>query len=219
MGRKKKELARLMSEHRAQGGELYQSVLQQVRTPHSPLVLTLPLLNQAWKEMAGSVAWRRILKANRIDGVVRVQEEAGDAQGWFPHFHCIWFFEGARSDLEMEDFLIQVFDLWAHYSNKVGAHGTLAASQQLYSIEPGSEYAQAKYLTKHGYIDLDFDPATVDLGERGLTPFEFLTWALVNADADAMEAWGDFEQATRGTNRVLLSRGLQAKVKLWSEEG
>lgn len=208
MAKKRELIAGLMSDHRSNGGEVCQSVLQQSNKPHSPLISTLPTLNDAWNRMVKSTAWRKLTQKYGLHGYVRLQETAYGPNGWFPHFHCIWFFSGPRSELEMQDFLVEVFDLWAHHSAAAGAPDTLAASQKMDLIESGSEAGFAWYLTKHGYLDLMFDPAKVDLSTKTLTPFQLLTWAFYTSDADLFGAWADFEIATAHSKRVVVSRNL-----------
>jgi hypothetical protein len=198
-----------MKEHRANGGEIFQSVLNQAIKPQVELKVSLPLLNKAWAEMTKTMAWRKLVYKYGLYGYVRLQEEAFNTDTWFPHFHVIWFFNERFGYDHMLTFTLEVADLWATYSNKVGAIGTSAFNQLQDTIDEGSEKSQANYLFKHGFLDLVFDPGTVDLEHDSLTPFEFLVYTLYQADADLMDKWEDFEKATSGTKRVVLSKKLK----------
>ena len=117
----------------------------------------------------------------------------------------MWFFEKQPSQATIDAFGAKLAQLWAKFSIKTGAEGTLAANQHTEAISEGSERSQANYLTKHGYFDLSFDPENP---QTELKPFELLEVALVSADADLIQAWLNFENATSGAKRVVMSRNL-----------
>jgi hypothetical protein len=206
-----------MKEQRANGGEIFQSVLNQAIKPHEKLQASLPRLNKAWADMTATVAWRKLTSKYGLEGYIRLQEQAFRKDTWFPHFHVVWAFKEHPDYNHMLTFALEVADLWATYSENAGALGTSASNQLHDTIDEGSEKSQATYFTKHGYFDLDFDPESVDLNKHSLTPFQLLIYAFYTADADLMDQWEDFEQGTQQTRRVVLSTSMKALAKSFDE--
>lgn len=139
----------------------------------------------------------------RLHATTRRGLQAKDT--WFPHFHVVWFFTESFGYEHMLEFALQVADLWAIYSNQCGASGTRAANQFHDKIDSNTEKQTAQYLFKHGFLDLSFEPATVDLTKHSLSPFHLLAYTFYVGDADLLDQWEDFEQATSGTRRIVLS--------------
>lgn len=205
MAKQREHLIKTMVSQRLKGGDVISTVLNQAIPTGQDTALSYRRLFRAWSEMGKSAAFRKLQKQQQVEGYVRILEETHGPKGWFPHFHCVWFFEKQPSQATIDAFGAKLAQLWAKFSIKTGAEGTLAANQHTEAISEGSERSQANYLTKHGYFDLSFDPENP---QTELKPFELLEVALVSADADLIQAWLNFETATSGAKRVVMSRNL-----------
>ncbi len=198
--------------HRANGCSIYQATFNQRYEPNTPMKVSIKILLGAWALLSKSTAWRKLQKKYGLEGHIRIQESAHLPTGWFPHFHIQWFFKESESEATMMAFFVEAAQLWVHYSNVAGATGTTIANQFHNALEPGSERAQANYLFKHGYFDLNFDPFSVNPEFDSLKPFEFLEHALVMGDYGLIQEWVDFEQATFNKSRVRISKALKDKL-------
>jgi hypothetical protein len=204
------EIARI---HRANGGSIYQATFNQRYEANTPMKMSLKMLLETWKLLSKSTAWKKLQEKYGLEGHIRIQESAHLPTGWFPHFHIQWYFKESESEATMMAFSIEVAELWVKYSIVAGAVGTTSANQYHYALEPGTERAQANYLFKHGYFDLNFDPRSVNPETDSLKPFEFLEHALLMGDDDLIREWVDFEQATFRKSRVRISQALKDKLK------
>jgi hypothetical protein len=94
---------------------------------------------------------------------------------------------------------------WCEAANSVWKLGADLAPQFDKPVTLSRSKSFAQYLFKHGFHNVDFDPAKDEL-----SPFKLVRDLLASGDADGWQHWLDFTRASEGMNRVRFSTGLLA---------
>ena len=140
------------------------------------LSINLDLFRKARSRMVASRRFKDMKKTLGMIGYVRRLEVTwGEANGWHPHDHEIWFID--KPDItkkELKDIEHAMWELWSIHCEKVGlsipsrSHGfDLRYNDQQYGDAVGA------YLTKWGH-ELTYGHTKMTRGDRRHTPFSIL---------------------------------------------
>lgn len=189
------------------GGSVYTQTLT-LPNRNKPLIYKHEDLASTWKAMGKSKRYSKLKKKYGLIQYIRVLEDVLRVKGSFPHFHLTWFFQTALSDQEMRDFSQEIAELWADSALKVGVKGTQSSRQWAGPISFKAK-TYARYIFKHGYFDLSFEPNATQISEVGLKPLEFLRALVATGDFEMLKTWMEYEAATTNRHRIQPSKGFK----------
>lgn len=159
-------------------------------------------LSRTWKAMNCRRAFKTLRSGLGVESV-RVLEEVFTEEGWFPHYHLVWFFAAGVKRKDVRAFMKAAKTFWCEAANSSWTLGAEFRAQFDKAVTQSKSKSFAQYLFKHGFHNLDFDPALDEL-----SPFKVARSLLATGEADGWRVWQDFALASAGMNRVRFSRGL-----------
>ena len=203
---------------KAQGGQVLMPTFTVPHGRKDPLIDTLDLIKKALRSMGQSRRYRQLQDRLGVVGrVIATEITHGEANGWHPHFHELWFFESAGVDvaaLESELFL-----MWRAACIKFGLgepsrkHGVVVqdgSKAAAYVSKMGKEWGLADEMAK----------ANVKAGRKGSRS----AWQLLDCilDADATPAhqkrahglFREYADATKGRSQLVWTPGLKKRYAI-----
>lgn len=198
-----KKLAKLLDRWMQSRGSVY---TQTFTLPNRPKSLTHKYKDivSTWGYMVGTKAFQHLKKDFGFSQYFRVTEDVLDGKNSFPHFHLTWFFSSHVSSQHMADFCQKVAELWVLAANRKGIRGAQSIQQWSGPVRFGNQ-SYARYLTKHGYLELSFTPEDWLRNSGRLKPLDFLRVLVRTGDLDMLDTWLDYERATAGKQRFRAS--------------
>jgi hypothetical protein len=160
---------------------------------------------EVWAALGKTKRFTKLKAKYQVAQYLRMTEDSLKRVNSHPHFHLTWFFAADVSEDMMREFCSEVAALWELKSEQKGIRGT-QANQQWSGPVRHSNKAYSRYMAKHGYWDLSFDPLLPFGSNAGLKPLEFLRVFIAQGDADMLAVWLDYEEATRGKHRIQPSK-------------
>jgi hypothetical protein len=174
---------------------------------NKPLIYKHEDLGKVWGAVNKDKAFGKLKKKYGLAQYLKILEDSLKLVGSFPHYHLTWFFDSDLPEEQMVEFCDAIAELWEKKATAKGIRGTQAARQWRGPIRE-SNRSYSRYLTKHGYYDLSFDPLKAK-PNQGLKPHEFLRVLVATGDYQYLKVWEEYELATRGKHRVVLSKRFQ----------
>jgi hypothetical protein len=160
----------------------------------------------AWEYLGTSRAWRGLDKAHERLGFCRAFEATyGEANGWHPHLHVLIFLGRPVGEAEAAEIVGSLYGVYRAGLARVGytcspMHGV---DVRVATTRRDAETVLSKYLTKIASEVTRQDKKTGRAGR--FTPFELLREAAEQGNADALDRWHEWEQATAGTKQLTWS--------------
>ena len=202
-----KDLEALLPAWLDSGGAVYTQTLT-LPNRNKPLIYKHIDLAKTWTTMGKSKRFSKLKMKYGMVQYLRVLEDVLRVKGSFPHFHLTWFFQTARSNQEMNDFSQEIATLWADSAVKAGIRGVQPSKQWAGPISSKAK-TYARYIFKHGYFDLSFQPNSPQNSEVGLKPLEFLRALVATGDYEMLRTWLEYESATANRHRIQSSKGFK----------
>jgi hypothetical protein len=194
------------------------------------LAQLLDAISPAWNRTTSGagVAWnggkREIGDKARfgIHGYVRVLEVKCGCNGWHPHVHFLLFLERELTTGQMLDLEARMFGRWETALAKRGFSTIREVGIDLRPVREGDGLGD--YFTKATYATTPSGAAyevtgshSKREGKGGRTPFDLLRSVVETGDADDLDRWQEYEQATHNRRQLTWSRGLRALLALGAE--
>ncbi len=201
-----KNLSSLITHWQGQGKGVFTQTLTIPSRPKS-LIYKHQDLARVWTRLGKSKAFYKLKEDYGLLQYLKVTEDVLRVGNSFPHLHVTWFFSEGATEESMADFSEQVSELWAKASNAEGVRGTMGMHQWYGPVQSIEKYSS--YVAKHGYWNLAFDTNNPKNSSIGLKPLEFLRSLNATGDYDMLKVWLDYEQATRGRQRIRTSNHFQ----------
>jgi hypothetical protein len=215
--RRRSELTTAISQHTTNGGSV---ILVTLTYPHKREDNLQELLE---KQKKASIwfyqhrIYRELKKRYMKIGRVRALEvNYGEANGWHPHIHELWFLE-----LNLHDYQIlksEILGLWVKACERYG----LGIPSELHGVDVrGGEYA-AKYVSKMGTedkkhkwgIEDEITKAHAKKGRNGSSsPFQLLD-SYIDGDKRSGALFIEYSNAFHGKRQLTWSRGLKSQFEL-----
>ena len=208
MAEKREDFIRLMDSWVAGGGRVHSMTLTIRNSFLEPSRAKYEALSRTWTAMNKRRPFQALKAAFGAESV-RVLEEVLTDEGWFPHYHLAWFFPDGVSGVQVKSFMAAAKTYWCEAANSVWKLGAEYAPQFDKPVTLSGSKSFAQYLFKHGFHNLNVDPA-----KEKLSPFELVRDLLASGDADGWQFWQDFTRASEGMNRVRFSKGLLSIVEV-----
>ena len=190
-----------------EGGSVFTQTLT-LPNRHKPLTFKHEDLAKTWQGLGKSKRFRRLREQYGVSQYLRVLEDSLKVIGSNPHFHLTWFFDSNQDNAHMQAFCDEVADLWQEQSEAAGIRGTQATQQWSGPIRESNK-AYARYMAKHGFLDLSFDASKPIAPNVGLKPLDFLRVMLAQADGEMYRVWQEYEESTYRKHRIQASQNFQ----------
>jgi len=207
MAEKREDFMLLMDAWVADGGLVHSMTLTIRNSFLEPSRSKYEALSRTWTAMNRRRPFQA-LKAEFGAESVRVLEEVLTDEGWFPHYHLVWFFPSGVTRAQVKTFMAKAKTYWCEAANSAWKLGADYAPQFDKPVTLSRSKSFAQYLFKHGFHNLNVDPA-----KEELSPFELVRALLASGEADGWQYWQDFTSASEGMNRVRFSKGLLRLVE------
>jgi hypothetical protein len=212
--RRSAEIEYAMALCKAKGGQVLMPTFTVPHGRKDPLADTLDLIKKALRSMAMSRRYKQLQDRLAVEGrIIATEITHGEANGWHPHFHELWFFERAGVDLvKLES---ELFAMWRAACVKFGLgepsrkHGVV--------VQDGSRAAQ--YVSKMGNKEWgladEIAKASSKSGRKGSRSAWQLLDCMLDPDATpahqkrAMALFREYAEATKGTQQLRWTPGLK----------
>ena len=220
------EIQKAMAQCLAQGGQVLMPTFTIPHGRHQPLAETLDLIKDALRWMARHRQYKQLQDRLKVAGrIIATETNHGEANGWHPHFHELWFFE--RSGIDAAKLEQELYDLWLKACEKYGLgepsrkHGVV--------VQDGSQAAQyvAKMGEKQWTLADEMAKANAKKGRKSNRSF----WQLIDCYMDesasaqhrnrAKQLILEYAEATKGKKALTWTPGLKkryAVVEMTDEE-
>lgn len=156
-----------------------------------------------------------------IRGYVRVVEVKHGENGWHPHVHFLLFLDRELPEKSVRDLEGRMFGRWETALAKRGLSVIQSVGIDLRPVVAGDGLAD--YFTKATYSTPGAAAYEVtgshskQRGKGGRTPFQILADVVAIGDADDLDLWHEWEQASKRRRQLTWSRGLRALLALDQE--
>lgn len=181
-------------------------------------VMLRKLFDIAWNRLINHRAYKRLRKALGYVGRIRALEVTyGEANGWHPHVHEIWFVESKLTKKEMQAVKNALFDVWK--VTAVGA-GFKAPNRQRGVDVQGAESA-ADYIAKFGTEprweigkEMAKSHTKKSRDRKGKTPFDLLRDYAETGSSYAADLFKEYAVAFAGQVQLYWSQGLKDRFRI-----
>lgn len=185
----------------------------------------LDVLIGQYRAVQQSASYRRLARHWNLSGVIKSVEITSGPNGWHPHMHMVWLFDGPLGPGQTEEVRAWLSAAWAaRVGESMGRstherHGVDV--RPCYRNDQGETDGLGSYLVKlDGGWGAAFELVRSDLkrGRRGrYSPTELLRVAVEGGESWAWHKWWEYEQATKGRRMLTWSRGLRDRLGLGQE--
>jgi hypothetical protein len=181
-------------------------------------------LSYAWGSVTSGAPWQDAKAAYGVAGYTRVVEVTHGENGWHVHVHALLFVRAEVAALWGQDVLDVgpvMFQRWREALIRKGMAAPVANSGGLDIRHATADTAKALggYLAKSVYTAnsaawevVGGQGKTAKRGNR--TPFQILADAVALGDADDLDLWREWEQASQGRRQHTWSRGIRKQLRL-----
>ncbi len=169
----------------------------------------LKALNNLWRKLQQVKSFTRHLKREQVLSL-RVTEFTHRKGVWTPHFHVVWLFGPEMEQSSIDSFLTLASAVWRNKQSN--QRGCIPSNRVLHSepLDPASTKPLAHYLFKCMFLKVD--EHGIVLSEYLKTPMEYLAGFAKTGEVEYLEAWLQYEQASKGARRYKFSRAWKAKT-------
>ena len=185
------------------------------------LAVLLRVVSGGFRAVLSGRPWQRLKKALGIAGTIRSLEVTHGLNGWHPHLHTLVFIRGQVGAGHLAELGIHVRDKWSKFIVRKGYR----PPHDLYGVKISVCTSAAEaglYVAKtDDGRSVGNEVARGDLkrGKGGhRTPLEILEDFRQTGDRDDRDLWREYEQATRGHQRITWSKGLRELVQAEAEQ-
>lgn len=217
--RRSAEIESAMTVCRAQGGQVLMPTFTVPHGRQDALVDTLDLIKKALRAMASWTPYRQLQERLGVVGrIIATEITHGEANGWHPHFHELWFFDRAGVDLVKLE--AELFSMWRKACIKFG----LGAPSRRHGVvvQDGSKAAQyvAKMGNKEWTLADEISKASSKGGRKGSRSAWELLDCIVDPEATpqhqkrAEALFREYAEATKGRRQLVWSPGLKKRFAI-----
>lgn len=213
------EIQAAMTVCKAQGGQVLMPTFTVPHGRKDPLAQTLDLIKKALRSMAMSRRYKQMQDRLGVEGrIIATEITHGEANGWHPHFHELWFFERAGVDLVALE--AELFTMWRVACLKFGLgdpsrkHGVV--------VQDGSRAAQyvAKMGDKEWTLADEIAKASSKAGRKGSRSAWQLLDCMIDPEATpehqkrAAALFREYAEVTKGRRQLVWSPGLKKRYAI-----
>lgn len=217
--RRASEIESAMTICKAQGGQVLMPTFTAPHQRKDSLVETLAGIKKALRSMGQSRRYRQLQDRLAVAGRITSTEIThGEANGWHPHFHELWFFE--RAGVNLVALESELYAMWRKACLKAGLgepsrkHGVV--------VQDGSRAAQ--YVSKMGDKEWGLADEIAKASSKGGRGGSRSAWQLLDCMADpeatpahqnrAAALFREYAEATKGRQQLAWSPGLKKRYAI-----
>jgi hypothetical protein len=204
--RAREEIAPVIRYTLDRGGSVIHAAFTVQHTAGIPLVKTFSAVQDAWSFMGSHRRWRGMDADYGVIGWTRGAEATwGRAHGWHPHLHVLIYLDSKIDEMEALRLGAELYDVYRRGLERSGytCSPVRGVRVRLATNRRDAEGMLSTYVSKLAQEITRQDRKTGRAGR--FTPFELLSEALDQGDADAMDRWHEWEQATYGRKQLTWS--------------
>lgn len=203
----------------AQGGQVLMPTFTVPHGRQDALGDTLDLIKRALRTMASWTPYRELQKRLGVVGrIVATEITHGEANGWHPHFHELWFFD--RAGVDLVKLQAELFRMWRKACLKFG----LGAPSRKHGVvvQDGSRAAQyvSKLSDKEWTLADEIAKASSKNGRKASRSAWQLLDCMVDPEATpqhqkrAEALFREYAEATKGRRQLVWSPGLKKRYAI-----
>lgn len=217
--RRSGEIAHAMTACQVEGGQVLMPTFTAPHQRKDSLDQTLDRIKKALRTMASWTPYRQLQERLAVAGrIIATEITHGEANGWHPHFHELWFFDRAGVDLvKLES---ELYAMWRKACLKVGLgepsrkHGVV--------VQDGSRAAH--YVSKMGNKEWGLADEIAKASSKGGRGGSRSAWQLLDCMIDpeatqthqkrAAGLFREYAEATKGRSQLAWSKGLKKRYAI-----
>lgn len=172
----------------------------------------------AWQHVTKGRPWRRIGRRYGVSGYTRAFETTwGERNGWHPHLHTLVYLDQRVSAETAQAICDELYAVYLAGLDKRGFTATEAHGVRVDLATTRRDAAQllGRYLTKIANELTRTDRKTAS-GPR-FTPFDLLREAKATGNADLLDRWIEWEQASAGRKQLTWGGEIRQLARLDAE--
>lgn len=198
------DLATAIDRWISEGGSVFFVTLTVQHVVGQSLESSIDALSKSWRKLASGRARREIDGELGTLGNVRALDLTYGANGWHPHYHCVWFVRGGTTVAQVR---ASIVSRWIRATGTVGRQAVeMANDVQRVWAGQGQAFSLAMYAMKAG---LELMRVDLKRAGKGSSPWELLDDA-IQGDRQAAALWIEYSSTTAGRRSAVWSRGLRA---------
>jgi len=217
--RRSSEIAYAMTVCKAQGGQVLMPTFTAPHQRKDSLIQTLDRIKSALRSMGMSRRYKQLQDRLGVEGRITATEIThGEANGWHPHFHELWFFESAGVNLV--DLESELFTMWHAACLKFG----LGAPSRKHGVVVQDGSRAAQYVSKMGEKEWGLSDEIAKASSKGGRGGSRSAWQLLDCmiDPGATQAhqkraeglFREYAEATKGRRQLSWSPGLKKRYAI-----
>jgi hypothetical protein len=217
--RRSGEIAYAMAACKAQGGQVLMPTFTAPHQRKDALVETLDRIKKALRSMGQSRRYRQLHDRLCVEGRITATEIThGEANGWHPHFHELWFFE--RAGINVAELESELFTMWHAACLKFG----LGAPSRKHGVVVQDGSRAAQYVAKMGDKEWTLADEIAKASSKGGRGGSRSAWQLLDCMIDpeatpahqkrAAALFREYAEATKGRRQLTWSPGLKKRYAI-----
>ncbi len=223
MARRAVDLGYAIEKWQATGGRVLFATLTMRHNRDEELGQLWGRLSKGWHRVTGGKAWKTDCRVYGITGWTRVVEVTYGRNGWHVHTHVLVFVEGEFTAARGDELMERLFGRWKAGVVASGGREPLRRGQDVRVIKGAGDKTLAAYFTKAVYganVALEFTQSQTKKQRTlyGTRP----VWAVLDEAqqgvAWAVDAWREWERASKGKRQMSWSKGLRDLLGMEVEE-
>ena len=225
LARRQTEVQRAVSSWTANGGRLAMLTLTMQHSQNDGLSGLWGSLSAAWGSVTSGRRWVEERLLYGVEGYLRVVEVTHGENGWHVHVHALLFLLPGHCETELlfDDWKTSITDRWSASLVRGGRRPARGLAQDLHLVKDPSD-ALTGYFTKSvdngRAIALEFTQSAGKKSRQatgGQTPWGLLDELVLTGDADALDLWLEWEDASAGKRQMTWSRGIRDQLDVGEE--
>lgn len=203
---RRKEIARLVKAHDAEGGVVAMLTVTLPHTPYDDLKVLRRDVAALWTKVINGNPWKRARERAHVLGGFRALEVTHGGNGWHPHLHVLVFFPGPKT--AVAGFMDWTVSRWITVAERRGYSCSPAA--QKWELAETPEGA-GDYLTKWG-VDWEITHAHLKRAKgESRSPFQILDDYGETDDPADKALFRHYALAFKGARQLTEFGGVRAK--------
>lgn len=192
----------------------------------TPLRAVWDGLLACYRALGKDLTVQRVRKALGVVGLVRLVEVTCGCNGWHPHVHLLVIFDHMPTGDEVAALHAAHVAAWLRAAVRLGLDAPSTDAQHLHAVN-GHDVAGdlSAYMGKSGRLSTSDAVAFEMTGQgrksarssKGQTPADLLRSVRRDGDADALDAWHEYETVSKGRRALTWSRGLRDRYGVGAE--
>jgi hypothetical protein len=214
--RRAAEIEGAMTVCKAQGGQVLMPTFTAPHTRLDKLADTLNAIKKALRTMTMARDYKQLHARLSVQGrIIATEVTHGEANGWHPHFHELWFFD--RAGVDVVDLEHRLYAMWRKACLKTG----LGEPSRKYGVKVQDGARAAQYVSKMGNKEWTLSDEIAKASAKGGRQGNRSAWELLDCfvDPDATTAhqgraaslFREYAAATKGKRQLTWSPGLKKR--------